>query len=149
MPKTEDPLGPGFESRLRAALDRVPIPHGEPRYTSAAAGAVTRRAIGRALPVAAVALAGLLLTAYAATGTPNPLTWTQNAASAITTMTHAPEPAPPTQPANSAPAQARTPAGGEPGGEKEPAETGSEPAEPREPSLPPDSGRSGSAQDDK
>lgn len=34
MPKTDDgPLGPRFESQLRASLDRVRPPYGSPRYT--------------------------------------------------------------------------------------------------------------------
>ena len=151
MWKTEKPLGPDFELRLRAALNRVEVPHGEPRYLSVTPGAVLRSAIGRALPVVAVALAGLLLTAYAATGTPNPVTWTQNAASAITTMTHVPEST--TAPANSAPVQAPVRAesepGSEPSSEQEPAETRSEPAETKEEPRQPDSGRSSSASDER
>lgn len=90
MPKTEDLLGPGFEWRLRAALDRVRPPHSAPRYLSATATATLRTALWRAAPVVAVGVAGLLLTAYAATGSPNPVIWTQNAASAINSIAHGP-----------------------------------------------------------
>lgn len=151
MWKTEQPLGPDFELRLRAALNRVHVPHGEPRYLSVTPGAVLQTAIGRALPVVAVALTGLLLTAYAATGTPNPVTWARNAASAITTMTHVPEPT--TAPANSAPVQspdrAESEPSSEPGSEQEPAETRSEPAETKEELRQPDPGRSSSAAEEK
>lgn len=117
MPKTENPLGPGFEWRLRAALDRVQPPHHAPRYLSVTPRRALQTAIMRATPAVAVGLAGLLLTAYAATGSPNPVIWTQNAASAITSITH-PEPSPTAEP-SSAPVREPSPA-------QEPAESNSE-----------------------
>src|SRR5258708_27795211 len=104
MPKTDDLLGPGFAWRLRAALDRVQPPHDAPRYLSVTPRGALRTVFLRAAPAVAVGVAGLMLTAYAATGSPNPVIWTQNAASAITSITHAPEPIPTAEP-SSAPRQ--------------------------------------------
>jgi len=100
MPKTDDLLGRGFEFRLRAALDRVQPPGSAPRYLSVTATATLRTALWRATPAVAVGVAGLLLTAYAATGSPNPVIWTQNAASAINSMTHTPETSPTAEPSS-------------------------------------------------
>ncbi len=104
MPKTDNPVGPGFELRLRAALDRVQPPHSPPRYRSVTGLGGLRTAAWRAAPLAVVAVIGLLLTAYAATGSPNPVIWTQNAASAINSITHGPEASPTAEPP-SAPVQ--------------------------------------------
>lgn len=124
MSKIENPLGPGFEWRLRAALDRIQPPHNAPRYLSLTPGGTLRTVLLRAAPAVAAGIAGLLLTAYAATGSPNPVIWTQNAASAITSITH-PEPSPTAEP-SSAPAQPPVRAQSEQGLEKEPAESKSE-----------------------
>lgn len=125
MPKTDDLLDPGLQWRLRAALDRVQPPHSSPRYQSVAAVGALRTAFLRSLPVVAVAVAGLLLTAYAATGSPNPVTWTQNAASAITNFTHAPEPSPTAEP-SSAPVEQPVQRSGEPATDREKPESDSE-----------------------
>jgi len=82
MPKTEgDPLGPGFERRLRGELDRV-----QPRFSSPRYLARPRRRIAlRIAPaVLAVSLVGILgLSAYAATGSPNPVVWTEHVVTVI------------------------------------------------------------------
>lgn len=122
MPKTDDLLGPGFAWRLRAALDRVQPPHDAPRYLSVNPGGTLRTVSMRAAPAVAVGVAGLLLTAYAATGSPNPVIWTQNAASAITSITHAPEPSPMAEP-GSAPVQEPVRIQNQPPVEQEPAES--------------------------
>jgi hypothetical protein len=121
MPKTDDPLGPGFEWRLRAALSQVQPPYSPPRYQSVTALGALRTGLLRAAPAVAVAVAALLLTAFAATGSPNPVIWTQNAASAITSITHQ-EPIPTAEP-TSAPQQ-------------EPVRNSSEPAAPSEQEAP-------------
>jgi hypothetical protein len=142
MPKIENPLGPGFEWRLRAVLDRVQPPHNAPRYLSATATRTLRTVIGRAAPVVAVGVAGLLLTAYAATGSPNPVIWTQNAASAINSVTHAPEPIPTAEP-SSAPVQEPVQPQSHPTSKPEPAETKSEaPSEASDDSHKPEQERS-------
>lgn len=77
MPRTDpDPLGDGFKWRLRAELNRVRPRYSAPRYLSPA-----RHGIGawRFAPAGlAAGVAGMIvLTAYAATGSPNPVVWTQ------------------------------------------------------------------------
>lgn len=77
MSRTDpDPLGDGFKWRLRAELNRSQPRYSSPRYLSPA-----RRRIGtwRFAPAGlAAGVAGMLvLTAYAATGSPNPVVWTQ------------------------------------------------------------------------
>lgn len=78
MPRTDtDPLGDGLKRRLRAELDRVQPPFSSPRYLSSSRHRV---AVWRVAPAAlAAAIVGMLgLTAYAATGSPNPVVWTQH-----------------------------------------------------------------------
>lgn len=122
MPSTEhDGLDPVFEWRLKAALDRVTPPSSVPRYASASMGRA------RPLRVAPFLLAGatvvlLALTATAATGSPNPVVWTQDAATTIRSVGHAaetitsPQPAPlnPASSEQSAPAPAATHHGASP-----------------------------------
>jgi hypothetical protein len=88
MPNTDhDGLGPGFEGRLKDALDRITPPSSPPRYQSASlSGARTWRLAPVALAVGATCL--LALTATAATGSPNPTVWTQRAASTLTSIGH-------------------------------------------------------------
>jgi hypothetical protein len=99
MPSTEhDELDPVFSWRLKAALDRVTPPASLPRYASVSMGRT------RAWRVAPFLLAGatvvlLALTATATTGSPNPVVWTQHAATTIQSVGHAPETIPSPQPA--------------------------------------------------
>ncbi len=98
MPNTDhDPMDPGFERRLKAALDRITPPASRPRYESASMGGA------RSLRIAPVLLAGatavlLAVTATATTGSPNPVVWTQRAASTIESVGHAPEASPSPEP---------------------------------------------------
>lgn len=89
MPSAEqNPLGAGFEWRLRAALNRVVPPGSPPRYQSVSSPA---RPLRLAPLVLAVALTGILsVTASAASGSPNPVVWTQKATSVIRTLSHVP-----------------------------------------------------------
>jgi hypothetical protein len=85
MPKTDpDPLGDGFKWRLRAELNRV-----EPRYSSPRYLLPARHRIGawRFAPagLAAGVVSMLALTAYAATGTANPVEWTEKIVTTIET----------------------------------------------------------------
>lgn len=78
MPRTDqDPLGEGFKWRLRAELNRVVPRYPSPRYLSPAA----RHRLGprRIAPVglSAGVIGIVALTAYAATGSPNPVVWTE------------------------------------------------------------------------
>jgi hypothetical protein len=115
MPSTDtDPLGDGLKRRLRAELDRVQPPSSSPRYLVSPRHRVP---VWRFAPAAlAVAVVGMLgLTAYAATGSPNPVVWTQHimnrmepnspestpATPGLTPSSH-PEPAAPAQPTHEA-----------------------------------------------
>lgn len=85
-------VNPIFEWRLRATLDRVRPPWSPPRYQTALA-------VARPWRLAPVLLAGaatvlLALTATAATGSPNPVVWTQRATTTIESVGHAPDVAP-------------------------------------------------------
>lgn len=89
MPRTDqDPLGPGFEWRLRHALNRVQPRFSTPRYASRPAPAVRS---WRLAPAAlGLALVGMLsLSAYAATGSANPAVWTRQAVNVIQSAGHA------------------------------------------------------------
>lgn len=94
------PIAPGFDWRLKAALDRVTPPPAMPRYAMARPFKPWR--------LAPIALAGaatvlLALTAVAATGSANPVVWSQRAASSIEAVGHATEtsPSPAPTPENS------------------------------------------------
>jgi hypothetical protein len=104
MRKTDgDPLGPGFDWRLRAALDKVEPLFSAPRYQTAPRFNVWR------LAPAGVAVASMLLlalTAAAATGSADPTVWTQRATTTIQSVGHPPEPSPSPE---SSPAQPQTP----------------------------------------
>ena len=102
MPSTEhNPMDPDFERRLKSALDRVTPPSSPPRYESATAGIRPMR-FAPALLAGATAIL-LPLAATAATGSPNPVVWTQRAVSTIESVGHAPEasPSPPPSPERS------------------------------------------------
>ena len=97
MPRTDtDPLGDGLKWRLRAELNRVQPGYSSPRYLAPARHRVV---VWRVAPAAlAVAVAGMLgLTAFAATGSPNPVVWTQHIMTRIEPNTELqPSPTPPT-----------------------------------------------------
>jgi hypothetical protein len=85
------PIAPGFDWRLKAALDRITPPAVMPRYAMAKPFKPWR--------LAPIALAGaatvlLALTAVAATGSANPVVWSQRAASTIEAVGHARETSP-------------------------------------------------------
>ena len=84
---SRDPMSPGFEWRLKAALDRVTPPYTQPRYLSLAAARPLRLA---PFVLAAAASALLALSATAATGSPNPVVWTERATATIESVGHAP-----------------------------------------------------------
>jgi hypothetical protein len=89
-------VNPVFEWRLRAALDQVTPLWSPPRYQTA-------RALARPWRLAPVVVAGaatvlLALTATAATGSPNPVVWTQRATTTIESVGHPAEAAPNPEP---------------------------------------------------
>lgn len=91
-------MDPTLKARLRSELDRmVPRPVA-PRYATSRAPAAAWRL---APVVLAIAFTGILaLTAFAATGSPNPVVWTQRVQTVINppAPTPADEGAPPQQP---------------------------------------------------
>jgi len=95
MPKTDDDsLGPVLERRLRRELDRVQPRFSSPRYLSHPGQFV---GTWRFAPVAlAVSLGGILaLTASVATGSANPVVWTQRVVTVIeANPTPNPQPSP-------------------------------------------------------
>jgi len=101
MSKTDhDALDPLLEARLRAELSAVRPPSSPPRYTTAAAPIRAWRFAPVAL---AIAFTGILaLTAFAATGSPNPAVWTNR----VETVINPPSPTPSSQ---SEPAESESP----------------------------------------
>lgn len=83
MPTTDgDSLGPTLERRLRRELDRVHPRFSSPRYQSAAHLHVrTWRLAPAALGASLVSI--LALSAFLATGSPNPVVWTQRVVTVI------------------------------------------------------------------
>jgi hypothetical protein len=96
MSKTDrDSLDPMLQARLRAELSAVRPPSSEPRYASAAAPIRVWRLAPLML---AIAFTGILaLTAFAATGSPNPAVWTNRVETVINPP--APSPSPESEPA--------------------------------------------------
>lgn len=96
MSKTDDDsLGPRFDRMLQAELHRVRPLYSTPRYLSEAH---PRLRLWRFAPVAlAMSLAGILvLSAFVATGSANPVVWTQRV---VTVLESNPTPTPEAAPA--------------------------------------------------
>ncbi len=91
-----DTLGNGFESQLKAALDNVAPPSpmvSSARYRSATAMRPSRP--WRFAPaLIGVGAAGFALTAIAATGSPNPVIWTERAGAVLQSVGHFPAASP-------------------------------------------------------
>jgi len=83
MPKTDDDaLGPALERRLRRELNRVQPRFSSPRYASAAHPRVrTWRLAPVALGVSLVSI--LALSGFVATGSANPVVWTERVVTVI------------------------------------------------------------------
>lgn len=93
MPITDDELlGPGLEKRLKAALDEVVPP--SPSLSSARYRLGAARRLSRAWRFApalvAIGVAGVAVTATAATGSPNPAIWRDKAGTVIQNVGHFP-----------------------------------------------------------
>jgi outer membrane biosynthesis protein TonB len=99
-------MDPGFEWRLKAALDRVTPPASSPRYQLAVMGSARTWPVGPALLAAASTMFLLAVTAAAATGSPNPVVWAERAGTTIQSVGHTPETSPSPEPSenHSAPA---------------------------------------------
>jgi hypothetical protein len=87
-----DTLSPGFERRLREALESFVPPSRQlssARYKSAAARRA-RRAWMLVPALVGVGAVGMAFTAAAATGSPNPAVWSERAGSVIQSVSHIP-----------------------------------------------------------
>ncbi|GAC1643406.1 MAG: hypothetical protein NVS9B11_12890 [Candidatus Dormibacteraceae bacterium] len=98
MPNPEnDSMDPGFEWRLKAALDPVNPPASSPRYASTVMGGARAWAAAPAL-VAAGAAVLLAIIASVFTGSANPVVWAERAGSTIQSVSHTPEASPSPEP---------------------------------------------------
>jgi len=86
----DDPLDPRLASRLREELDRVQPPHSAPRYLSAHTRPIALR-LAPAVLVASV-ISMLALSAYVATGSPNPADWGHDVVTIIQSSSTTPTP---------------------------------------------------------
>jgi hypothetical protein len=89
IPENEK-LGPGLEGRLKAALDKVVPPSpmlSSARYRTGNVKTLTR-AWRFAPALVAIVAAGAVLTATAATGSPNPAIWRDRAGTVIQNVGH-------------------------------------------------------------
>jgi hypothetical protein len=106
MPNADhDPLDPRFDRQLKAALDRITPPASSARYAERAMAGLRPWRVAP-MVVAGSAACLLALTAAFTTGSPNPVVWTQRAASTIESVRHAPETSPspnPSEPAHATP----------------------------------------------
>ena len=126
MPKTEDdPLGPGFVRRLRGELDGIRPRPSSPRYVTQG-GPVRLRIAPAVLAVSLVAI--LALSLFAATGSPNPVVWSER----VVTVIHPNDanPSPTATPEEHRGAPAATP------GEEDNHNSSPEPSERPEPTKP-------------
>ena len=131
MPKTDDDaLGPALERRLRRELNRVQPRFSSPRYASAAHPRVR---MWRLAPVMlGVSLVSILaLSGFVATGSANPVVWTQRVVTVIESNP------PPTSEPSPAQPKAAPPAGAA----HTPEHQASATSEPREGSETPEPGR--------
>ena len=124
-------LGPSFDKRLRAELDRFRPPTPRPemaRFSRMPAGYGPLRFLKPATVVVA-ALALLTVAASAASGSPNPSVWKQRAVTTVEEVTQGAQPSPtpePVKPPAAQPAPASQPEPSEspePSGSPEPSES--------------------------
>ncbi len=87
---TDDPLDPELASRLRAELDRVQPRYTAPRYQAAPSRPLTWRFAPAALVASVISM--LALSAYAATGSPNPADWGRDVVTIIQSSSTTPTP---------------------------------------------------------
>ena len=136
MPKTDsDPIGDQLQARLRAELDRVQPRWSPPRYLSPAPQRIGAWRLGPPSLVAAIA-GTLALTAYVATGSPNPAVWTQRIVTTVVPNA-GPESTPLPTPGQTPSPHAAAPAPAPPTERTEPTAS-AEPSEPPEASPTPE-----------
>ena len=136
MPNSDhDPMGRGFEWRLKAALDQVTPPASSPRYASTVMGGARAWPIMPALVAAGAAML-LAITASVFTGSANPVVWAERAGTTLQSVGHTPEAGP--SPVSS-PETHSAPIAGPAQPTHQPEQDGTqtpEPAEPAEPKEP-------------
>ena len=126
MSREQDPVGPDFTDRLRAELDRVQPLNSAPRYLTARSRPITFRLAPAVLGASVVAI--LALSAFVATGSPNPAVWGRDVVTIIQSSSTTPTPT--TQ--NATPTAKPLPTPTDKGESPEPTEQ-AEPTEPTEP----------------
>jgi uncharacterized membrane protein YgcG len=89
----DEPFGPDLEARLRAELDRVRPPHSSPRYLSTKAAPTGWRLAPAVLAASVISI--LALSAFVATGSPNPAVWGHDVVTIIQSSSTTPTPTPP------------------------------------------------------
>jgi uncharacterized membrane protein YgcG len=87
---SEDPFGPDLKARLQAELDHVHPLHTSPRYLSARSRPVAWRFAPAVLVASVISM--LALSAYVATGSPNPAVWGHDAVTIIQSSSTTPTP---------------------------------------------------------
>ena len=87
---SDDPLGPELQNRLRAELDRVQPRFSSPRYLKSQPRPLAWRFAPAALVASVISM--LALSAYVATGSPNPADWGHEVVTIIQTGSTTPTP---------------------------------------------------------
>ncbi len=125
-----DQLGPSFDKRLRAELDRFRPPTPRPemaRFNRMPAAYGPLRFLKPAVAVAA-ALGLLTVAASAASGSPNPSVWKQRAVTTVQEITQTAPPSPTPEPPKASPIQPAPAAQPEPSEAPEPNRESPEPS---------------------
>ncbi len=126
-----DQLGPSFDKRLRAELDRSKPPTLRPasaRYSRISPGYGRLRFLKTAVAVAA-ALALATVAASAASGSPNPSVWKERALTTVQKVTQTAPPSPTPEPTKASPIQPAPAAQPEPSEAPEPNRESPEPSD--------------------
>jgi len=124
MSREQDPVGPDFKDRLRAELDRVQPLNSAPRYLTARSRPITFRLAPAMLGASVVAI--LALSAFVATGSPNPAVWGRDVVTIIQSSSTTPTPTTP----KASPTGTHKPESPEPTEQAEPSEPGEDHASP-------------------
>src|SRR5260370_11641154 len=124
-----DQLGPSFDKRLRAELDRFKPPTPRPESARFSRMSPGYGGLGFWNPAVAVAAALALLTvaAWAASGSPNPSVWKDRAWTTVQEVTQTAPPSPTPEPTKASPIQPAPAAQPEPSEAPEPNRESPEP----------------------
>ena len=135
-----DQLGPSFDKRLRAELDRskpTTLRPASARYSRISPGYGRLRFLKTAVAVAA-ALALATVAASAASGSPNPSVWKERALTTVHKVTQTAPPSPTPEQPKASPIQPAPAAQPEPSEAPEPSRESPEPSESPEPTESPE-----------